>query len=131
MITKTAMEILDPAGASLERIKLLGGIGALGAFGAGKARGLTDGDRDVLAAKYDLDSDANFMMRNAGRAIVGGAIGAIPGKLVHFFSGTPTGKSLGALASIGGAVWNANDWADKYTKDNAEKIRKKYNQILQ
>lgn len=118
MITKTALDIINTIGA---------GTSALA--GAYRASGLSEADKDALAAKYDMDSDANFMLRNAGRGMVGGALGTIPGAFVAGIGkglGSPALTGLGYLGAAAGSLYGIKDWTDKYSKGAAERARRRF-----
>lgn len=71
MITKTGMGLIDLVG--------MAGSGALGAY---RANELNSEEADALKAKYDLDDDANLSIRNAGRGIFYGGLGALGGGML-------------------------------------------------
>lgn len=102
---------LDPA-ISLPLISA--GIGAI------RADDLSEEDKKTFARHYDMDSDANFMARNAGRSALGGLAGATIGGLV---GGAILGDTAGLLGSLAGGLYGTVRAGDKYTKSEARKLR--------
>ena len=93
-ITKTGNNILY----------LGAGLGA--AVGAARAAFLSDKQKKVLRDKYSLDSDASFVLRNAGRGAAGTILGGVAGGLVG---------SLPAVG-IGTAILSHPELAFKYPR---------------
>lgn len=93
-------------------------------YGGYKASNLSDDERNALIKKYNLGSDANLVIRNAGRGYLGGAIGGFAGSLPGAVAGALLGHPLiGAqLGGIAGAFAGTSHMANKYSKENAQKI---------
>ena len=86
--------------------------------GGVRASNLSDDEKRQLRARYGLDSDANLTVRNAGRGIVGGGLGALGGLALGALvpgAGRAAGMTLGSV--LGGAA-GTHFATNKYSKKN-------------
>ena len=93
-------------------------------YSAYKNLSMSEKDKDVLRRHYDLDDDSNLFLRSAGREFIGSNLGSLGGGLAGgiLTAGNPLGVSLGAMAGIQAGSHYATD---KYSKSNANKIRRR------
>ena len=101
--------------------------------GAVRAGNLSDNEMDKLRKKYGLDDDANLVLRNVGRGMIGGMGGAALGRLASnalvasavssaMKGGMPTGRLLLAeLAPLAGFGIGTKLMTDKYSKGALKK----------
>lgn len=92
--------MLTKVGSELVKEALLGAIA-----GGIRANNLTRDEKEILTRYYGLDPDASLGWRNAGRGLIGGLIGRIPGNIIAgkgLADGNPRMAAVGRAASIVG-----------------------------
>ena len=93
-------------------------------YSAYKNLSMSEKDKDVLRKHYKLDDDSNLFLRSAGREFIGTNVGSLGGGLVGgvLTAGHPLGTTLGAIAGMHAGAHYATG---KYSKSNANKIRRR------
>lgn len=86
--------------------------------GAIRTSNLTDKDKEKLRKRYHLDKDDNPMVRNIGRGIAGGTLGAAAGGALGILAGDPR---LGPLLTLAGGAAGTQLATNKYSKSNVKK----------
>lgn len=120
MLTKTG-------GALIKEALILGSI-----TGGVRANNLSQDDRKILTRYYGLDSDASLGWRNAGRGLLGEALGSIPGRLlrnVAMRNGNAQLHSVGRAVSLAGAIIGIKKGTDKYSVGNARSLREQLRRL--
>ncbi len=120
MLTKTG-------GALIKEALIIGTI-----TGGVRANNLSPDDRKILTRYYGLDSDASLGWRNAGRGLIGEALGRIPGRLlsnVALRSGNAQLDSVGKAVALAGAIIGAKKGTDKYSVGNARDLREQLHRL--
>jgi len=96
-------------------------------IGAVRAGNLNDAERKALIKHYGLDNDANLVLRNAGRGILGGSTGSMVGAIAGGILGAKLGKPMAGstLGAISGWGLGLKGMTDKYSKARAQELLKK------
>ena len=109
-------------------------------YGFLRAHDLPPEDVELLRNHYDLGGTGGLRLRNMGREIVGGSIGAFPGAVLGGLGagvigarkwGPGTNAGIAALAGgsagfLGGGLYGSLKSTDKYSRRNADRIRELY-----